>query len=108
MIYARKAFAAQNPDAVRAFLAAWFETIDYMKGHRAETIALVQTSANLSAALAARDYDELSGMFNSTGRFNPAALAVLSRSFVEMGMLPTEPDMKALVTEEFLAQAQSK
>jgi hypothetical protein len=41
-------------------------------------------------------------MFNPTGRFNPAALAVLSRSFVEMGMLPTEPDIKSLVTEEFL------
>jgi NitT/TauT family transport system substrate-binding protein len=102
VIYARKGFAAEKPDAVRAFLAAWFETIDYMKGHRAETIAIVQASANVSAALAARDYDELSGMFNRTGRFNPAALAVLSRSFVEMGMLPAEPDIKSLVTEEFL------
>jgi ABC-type nitrate/sulfonate/bicarbonate transport system substrate-binding protein len=102
VIYARKGFAAQEPQAVRAFLAAWFETVDWMKGHRAETIAIVQKSANVSAALAARDYDELSGMFNPTGRFNPAALAVLSRSFVEMNMLPQEPDMKSLVTEEFL------
>src|SRR5689334_1953940 len=69
VLYARKAFAAQNPDAVRGFLAGWFQTIDYMKGHRAE------------------------------------ALAVLSRSFVEMGMLPQEPDMKTLVTEEFLPTA---
>jgi NitT/TauT family transport system substrate-binding protein len=105
VIYARKAFAAQNPDAVRAFLAGWFETIDYMKKHRAETIAIVQKSANVSPALAARDYDELSGMFNPTGRFDPAALAVLSRSFVEMGMLPAEPDVKSLVTEEFLPGA---
>src|SRR5262249_38506247 len=92
----------QNPDAVRGFLAGWFETVDWMKQHRADTIAIVQTSANVSPALATRDYDELSGMFNSTGRFNPAALAVLSRSFVEMGMLPAEPDIKGLVTEEFL------
>jgi ABC-type nitrate/sulfonate/bicarbonate transport system substrate-binding protein len=102
VIYARKGFAAEKPDAVRAFLAGWFETIAYMKQHRAETIAIVQKSANISPALAARDYDELSGMFNPTGRFNPAALAVLSRSFVEMGMLPQEPDIKSLVTEEFL------
>jgi NitT/TauT family transport system substrate-binding protein len=105
VLYARKGFAAQNPDAVRAFLAGWFETVAYMKGHRAETIAIVQKSANVSAALAARDYDELSGMFNPTGRFNPQALAVLSRSFVEMGMLPQEPDIKSLVTEEFLPKA---
>jgi hypothetical protein len=43
-------------------------------------------------------------MFNPTGSFNPAALAVLSRSFVEMGMLPQEPDIKSLVTEEFLPE----
>src|SRR5215813_6662614 len=105
VIYARKGFAAQSPDAVRAFLAGWFETIDYMKRHRAETIAIVQKSAGVSLALATRDYDELSGMFNPTGRFDPKALAVLSRSFVEMGMLPQEPDMKALVTEDFLPGA---
>jgi len=104
VIYARKGFAVQSPDAVRAFLAGWFETIAYMKQHRAETIAIVQRSANVSPTLAARDYDELSGMFNPTGRFNPAALAVLSRSFVEMGMLPQEPDIKSLVTEEFLPE----
>src|SRR4029077_16089074 len=105
VIYARKGFAAERPDAVRAFLAGWFAPVDYIKGPRAETIAIVQTSANVSAALAARDYDELSGMFNPTGRFNPEELAVLSPPFVEMGMLPQEPDMKSLVTEEFLPQA---
>jgi ABC-type nitrate/sulfonate/bicarbonate transport system substrate-binding protein len=102
VIYARKAFAAQDPAAVRAFLAGWFETIGYMQQHRTETIAIVERSAGVSPALAARDYDELSGMFNRTGRFNPKALAVLSRSFVEMGMLPQEPDMKTLISEEFL------
>jgi len=51
---------------------------------------------------ATRGYDELIGMFNRTGRFNPEALAVLSRSFVEMGMLAQEPDIKTLITEEFL------
>jgi ABC-type nitrate/sulfonate/bicarbonate transport system substrate-binding protein len=106
VIYARKKFAAQSPNAVRAFLAGWFETIGWMKQHRAETIAIVQRSAGVSPALAARDYDELSGMFNPTGRFNPAALAVLSRSFVEMGMLPQEPDMTSLISEEFLPGAE--
>jgi ABC-type nitrate/sulfonate/bicarbonate transport system substrate-binding protein len=91
VIYARKGFAAQSPDAVRAFLAGWFDTIAYMQAHRAETIAIVQRTAELSPKVAARDYDELSGMFNKTGRFDPKALAVLSRSFVEMGMLPQEP-----------------
>jgi hypothetical protein len=73
-----------------------------MHAHRAETIDIVRRSAEVSPAVATRDYDELIGMFNRTGRFNPEALAVLSRSFVEMGMLAQEPDIKTLITEEFL------
>ncbi|HEY2137025.1 MAG TPA: ABC transporter substrate-binding protein [Xanthobacteraceae bacterium] len=102
VIYARKAFAAQNPDAVRAFLAGWFETVDWMRAHRTETIDILRSTAEASPVVATRDYDELIGMFNRTGRFDPKALAVLSRSFVEMGMLPQEPDIKTLITEEYL------
>jgi hypothetical protein len=36
------------------------------------------------------------------GRFGTKALAVLSRSFVELEYLPKEPDMKTLCTEEIL------
>jgi NitT/TauT family transport system substrate-binding protein len=102
VLYARRAFAEQNPDAVRAFLAAWFETITYMNDHRAETIDIMQRTAGVSTFIATRDYDAMIGMFNRTGRFNPDALKVVSRSFVEMGMLPSEPDISALITEKYL------
>ena len=102
VLFARKAFAESNPDAVRSFLAGWFESVDYMHAHRAQTIDIVQKSAGVSKAVATRDYDELLGMFNRTGKFDPKALAVLARSFVEMGMLPVKPDMTKLTTERFL------
>jgi len=54
------------------------------------------------APTAASIYDELMPMFSDTGRFDPKALAVLRRSFVEMKTLPTEPDMSKLYTEAFL------
>ena len=41
-------------------------------------------------------------MFTDNGRFDAKALAVLRRSFVEMKILPTEPDMSKLYTEAFL------
>jgi hypothetical protein len=63
---------------------------------------MVRRKIDVSQALATRDYDELSGMFNKTGRFNPEALKVLSRSFVEMGTLPSEPDVTKLITEQYL------
>ena len=105
ILYARRAFADAEPDAVRAFLAGWFDTITYMHAHRDQTIDIVRRTANISPAIATRDYDELMGMFNRTGNFDPKALAVLARSFVEMGTLPSEPDMRSLVTEKFLPGA---
>ncbi len=105
VIYARKGFVEKNPQAVRAFLAGWFETIAWMRAHRDQTIEIVRRTADVSQGIAARDYDELSGMFNRTGRFDPKALEVLARSFVEMGALPQPPDMRKLITEEFLPGA---
>jgi ABC-type nitrate/sulfonate/bicarbonate transport system substrate-binding protein len=105
ILYARRAFADKNPDAVRAFLAGWFDTITYMHAHRDQTIDIVRRTAEVSPAIATRDYDELMGMFNRTGKFDPKALAVLARSFVEMGTLPSEPDMPSLITEKYLPGA---
>jgi hypothetical protein len=56
----------------------------------------------VSQFIATRDYDAMIGMFNRTGHFNPEALKVVSRSFVEMGMLPSEPDIAPLITEKYL------
>ena len=41
-------------------------------------------------------------MFSDDGRFNPKALAALSRSYVDLKFLPVQPDMSKLYTEEFL------
>jgi ABC-type nitrate/sulfonate/bicarbonate transport system substrate-binding protein len=105
ILYARRGFAAANPEALRAFLAGWFDTIAYMHDHRAETIDIVQRTSGVSPTIATRDYDELIGMFNRTGKFDPKALVVLARSFVEMGTLPSEPDVQTLVTEQYLPGA---
>jgi ABC-type nitrate/sulfonate/bicarbonate transport system substrate-binding protein len=105
ILYAHTDFAAKNPAAVRGFLAGWFETIDWMQKNRDRTIEIVRVKTDVSKALATRDYDELSGMFNKTGRFDPEALKVLKRSFVEMGTLPSEPDVTKLITEQYLPGA---
>ena len=105
IFYAARDFAQKSPDALRAFLKAWFESIDYMRGHREATIELVHRTAEVSQRIATRDYDELMPMFNRTGRFDSRALNELARSFVDMGLLPHPPDVRALVTEEYLPSA---
>jgi hypothetical protein len=52
--------------------------------------------------IAERNYDVLMPTLSDDGRFNPKALAVLGRSFVDLKFLPAEPDMSKLYTEEFL------
>lgn len=105
VLYARKDFADDHPEAVKAFLAGWFETVAYMKQNREKTIALIQKVTEVSPAIATRGYDELMGLFNPTGKFDPEALQVLSRSFVEMGLLPAAPDLKSYYTEAYLPGA---
>jgi hypothetical protein len=41
-------------------------------------------------------------MFSDDGKFNGPALATLSKSYVELQLLPQEPDMTKLYTEAFL------
>src|SRR5258707_11590256 len=52
VLYARKGFAENSPDAVRAFLAGWFETIGYMRAHPSETIEIVRRTAEISQGVA--------------------------------------------------------
>ena len=101
-VYARRELVATDPDRVRRFLAAWYETIGYMATHKAESVKVALPIVDLPPEAAARGYDEWMAAYSRDGRFDPAALALLAKSFVEMGVLPTEPAMRKLYTEEFL------
>ena len=49
-----------------------------------------------------RDYDLSIGMFTKDCKFDTESLATLKRSFVDLKLLATPPDMSALYTEAFL------
>jgi NitT/TauT family transport system substrate-binding protein len=105
VIYASTKALATRPNDVRAFLAGWFDTIGYVRANKPVMVQAAAQIMNISDEIAGRTYDEVMPMFSDTGRFNPKALAVLSRSFVEMNVLPAEPDMTKLYTENFLPAA---
>jgi ABC-type nitrate/sulfonate/bicarbonate transport system substrate-binding protein len=102
VIFATNKLIASRPGAIRAFLKGWFETIVFMRANKTKAIATTMTILDVNHGIAERTYDTLLPMFSSDGRFDPKALAVLSRSFVELKFLATEPDMSKLLTEEFL------
>jgi NitT/TauT family transport system substrate-binding protein len=102
VIFATDKAVAEKPEALRGFLKGWFETIAFMRKDKAKSVEIATQVMGTDAATAASIYDELMPMFSDTGRFDPKALAVLRRSFVEMKTLPSEPDMSKLYTETFL------
>jgi ABC-type nitrate/sulfonate/bicarbonate transport system substrate-binding protein len=102
VIYATDKAIANRPDALRKFVRGWFETIAFMRTHKDETVKIAGTVIGKDADIVSRTYDELMPMFSDDGKFSPAALDVLSKSWVELGTLTSEPDLKTLYTEEFL------
>ena len=77
-------------------------TTYYPELHKAETIEIAKEVTNKDAEITARVYDELMPMLSDDGRFAPAALATLAKSYVELQLLPQEPDMTKLYTQAFL------
>jgi NitT/TauT family transport system substrate-binding protein len=102
VIFATDKLIANRPDAIRSFLKGWFETIAYMRGHKAETVEIDAQVLQKDNEIISRTYDDVMPMFSDDGRFDPKGLAVLARSFVEMHTLPAEPDMSKLYIEAFL------
>jgi ABC-type nitrate/sulfonate/bicarbonate transport system substrate-binding protein len=102
VIFATDKAIAVKPETLRSFLQGWFETIAFMRANKPETVRIAKEIMGTDETTAGMIYDELMPMFSDTGKFEPKALAVLSRSFVEMKTLPTEPDMSKLYTEAFL------
>jgi NitT/TauT family transport system substrate-binding protein len=101
-LYASNRLITGNPDAIRAFIAGWIETADYMRAHKAETVKITAGINHFSESVMAREYDLTIGMHTKDCRFEPEAMAVLKRSFVEMKLTEDEPDMTKLYTEAYL------
>jgi len=102
VIFATDKVIASKPEVVRNFLKGWFETIAFMRSHKADTVKIAREVMEKDEDISGRVYDELMPMFSNTGRFDKAALATLSKSYVELKLLPSEPDMSKLYTEAFL------
>ncbi|MGD0026436.1 MAG: ABC transporter substrate-binding protein, partial [Xanthobacteraceae bacterium] len=102
VIFARDELIEKHPETVRAFLDGWFETIAFMKANREKSIEISAKVLDLSPAVAARAYDEQIGYFSTDGTFDPQAVAVLKRSYIEMGLLKEIPDDKVLFTTQFV------
>ena len=102
VVFATNKLIASRPDAVRTFLKAFFESIGYMRAHKTDTVQVAMGVMEADEDIAGRVYDALMPMFQANGKFDPKALAVLKRSYVELKLLDAAPDMSKLYTEAYL------
>ena len=100
--FATNEMIAKRPDAVRRFLAGWYQTVAFARANKAEAIRYSRPVTGLSAALAEKVYDIEMPTFSSDGRFDPVGLEAVKQALVDLGQLKQKPETKALVTEAFL------
>jgi ABC-type nitrate/sulfonate/bicarbonate transport system substrate-binding protein len=107
IVYASNNLIENNPDTVRAFVRAWFQTVSFARAHRDETVAFAQKQLGVTPVVAARVYATLmpDGFFSKDGRFDPAVLKAMSQNFVEMKLLNGDVDLTRYVTDQFLPKA---
>jgi NitT/TauT family transport system substrate-binding protein len=102
-IFASKEMMEKRPEVITKFLKAWFETITWMHENKAEAVKLDMKADGITDPdIASHTYDVVMPMFSRDGRFDPAALKVAAQAIVELELLPSLPDMKALYTEQYL------
>ena len=101
-LFASKHLIDTNPDAVRAFVAGWVETIDFIRTHKAETVKIESGVTGLPESVMSKEYDLTIGMFTKGCRFDAESLTTLKRTFADLKLLDTPPDMATLYTETYL------
>jgi ABC-type nitrate/sulfonate/bicarbonate transport system substrate-binding protein len=102
VFFVREELIQKKPDAVRAFLRGWMDTIAFMKANKQKTVEITAKVINVSPSVAGRAYDEQMEVFSSDGVFDPKAVAALKKSFLEMGLLKEEPADNMMFTTQFV------
>jgi hypothetical protein len=73
-----------------------------MRKDKAKAVEITSKVVKLKPSVISRAYDDQIGIFSTDGTFDPKAVAMLKKTFVEMGLLKEEPDDKVLFTTQFL------
>ncbi len=101
-IYATNKLQAERPQVLRRFLAAWYETVRYMRSHKAETVKTVQPMIKLPEDWLGKVYDVEKPMFPTEGHYDPQALKVVAQSLIDTGQMDASTDPHRLITEQYL------
>ena len=102
IIFARTDFVNGHPDLVQKFLRGWFTSVAYMRSHRAEAVAIGAKVEGLGPNAMSETLDAIMRMMSKDGSFDQRSLDHVARSFVELGILDTQPNPHDLITTKFV------
>ena len=105
VIFAQNAIMKKNPAALKRFLAAWFDTIKYMKSHKAISVKIASKITGAPESLESMEYDHIvPHFFSPNGHFVKRDLAAVADALVQLHSVSKPPDMSKLYTTAFLAK----
>ena len=102
VIFASNRFREQNPDVVKRFLAAFYETVALVKNDKQAMVDTGVRVLGVPEAVLSKAYDEQIRMLSDDGRFDDKALDAIAEGLLATKILDEKPDMSALYTEEYL------
>jgi NitT/TauT family transport system substrate-binding protein len=101
VFFARDELQDKNPDVIKRFLAAWFETIAYMKANKAKSVEISARVLKSTPEIIGRAYDEQISMLQENGKFDPEAIKLIKKTLVEMEILEKEPPDDKMFSTKF-------
>jgi len=102
VIYARKPMIDDEPAKVATFVKAFFATLDYMRAHRSETIAIAEDVLHEDKTVMSLAYDREMPIMSKDGDFDPVALKIIKDSWVDLKTLDRVPDDDQILTRQFV------
>ena len=102
VIYARTDLIEHNPELVERFLKGFFAAVHFMKTHKEDTTKIAVRELQSTPAIMNRIYDELASWLEDDGHFDPQAIEVLKKSYVDLGILDRKPSDDQLFTARFV------
>jgi len=102
IIYASDTTIAQKPEQLRRFLAAWFETIQYMHDHEDQAVQIMAKLLDTTPAVTKNIYAAEMPSFSLDGRFNRKDLAIVEKTLLNFHSIDAIPADSAVLDERFL------
>ena len=85
-----------------AFPRGWFETIRWADSHKDDALRYSMEATKLPIDISSAAYDAEMAMFYTDGHFRPEDVAAVIRAMKDTGMIDQTPDLKQIMTEEYL------